>query len=155
MALNLFNRTINVSAHSNDEKHITVNGVFIDSVHELILTLTMNIDEMKIIEAAGEFRRRPHEDCAQTVNLVNNLVGLDLRQHIRKQVVHAVGEEKGCVHFEELALECIKVLNQARFTLVKLKLPDEEARALLTKKLMGGCYHFRRKDAEDSQSAAR
>lgn len=117
--MNLFNRTISVSVKKIDEQHIVVHGVFMDSYHELILSMTVNIESFTVTASQGEFRRAPQEDCLCTTKYTGNLVGIDLSRNVRRQVISAVGGEKGCVHFEELALECVKGVKQAYVRLAK------------------------------------
>lgn len=154
-ALNLFNRTITVSVHTQDEKHVIVDGVFIDSNHELVLSMTVNIEDLKVLDSSGELRRAPHQDCLETANWTKSLIGLDLTRNVRKQVIHAVGGEKGCTHFEELALECIKGIKQAMFALMKMKMPFDEVHSKIYEMLEGKCHHFRKKDKVDSNNVAR
>jgi hypothetical protein len=144
--LNLFNRTINISVNTVDEQHVQVNGVFMDSSHELVLSLNVDIDHFVITAAQGELRRAPHEDCQETAQDVQNLVGIDLNRNVRRQVVNAVGGEKGCVHFEELALECVKGVKQAKFRLLRLSRPAEEVRATIYDILEGTCHHYQKRE---------
>jgi hypothetical protein len=151
--LNLFNRTITVSVQTKDEKQVIVDGIFIDSHHELVLSMTVDIVKFKIVDANGALRRAPHEDCLDTSKLLPRLVGIDLNRNVRKQIMAAVGGEHGCTHFDELALECVKGLKQAKFRLMKVSMPKEEVNAQLYDYLKGTCYHFRRKNEEESQVA--
>jgi hypothetical protein len=142
-SLNLFNRAITVSVQSKDDEHLVVNGLFIDSNHELVLRMTVNIESLIVTEAFGEFRRAPHKDCLVTCKAIQNLQGTDLNRSIRRQVVSAVGGEGGCVHLEELSLECIKGIKQAKFSLMRLRMPQEEVHSQIYDLLEGSCHHFR------------
>lgn len=129
-----------------DEQHVQVDGVFMDSNHELVLSLNVDINNFVIIAAQGELRRAPHEDCQETAQYVRNLVGINLSRNVRRQVVNAVGGENGCVHFEELALECAKGAKQAKFCLLRLRRPAEEVRATLYDILEGTCHHYQKRE---------
>lgn len=151
--MNLFNRTITVSVQTKGEKHVAVDGIFIDSHHELYLSLTVDIETFKVTDAYGELRRGPHEDCFVTEKKPSNLVGLDLTRNVRKQIITAVGGNQGCTHFEELALECVKGLKQAKFRLMKLSMPTEEVDNLINDYLKDSCYHYRKKKTDDAEVA--
>ncbi len=153
--MNLFNRTISVSVRDIDEQHVVVDGVFIDSLHELVLSMTVNIKEFIVTASHGEFRRAPHEDCLCTVILTENLVGINLIRNVRRQVVTAVGGEKGCVHIEELALECVKGVKQANVALMRLSMPPEEVHSQIYDILEGTCHHFSTREEKDKKQVAR
>ena len=140
----LFNRTISVNVRSEKENTVTVEGVFLDSLHELCLTLEVDMESYIITSADGKLRRVPHEDCGQTQKLINNLVGVDLNRNVRKQIQAAVGLDYGCTHLTDLTLECIKGLLQAKFQLMHLTMQDEEIRGLLEQYLEGSCLHYKK-----------
>ncbi len=142
--MNIFNRSITINVRTTDNgKSVTVDGVFLDSYHELCLTLAVEMDGFTIIAANGEFRRIPHEDCNYGQKRISNLVGLRLGHGVRKQIMAAVGSEVGCTHLADLALECVKALVQAKYSLMKLSLTPEEIHIQTEEYLRGTCYHFR------------
>ncbi|HZK85640.1 MAG TPA: DUF2889 domain-containing protein [Desulfosporosinus sp.] len=141
----LFNRNITVNVRTEDEKTLTVEGVFLDSHHELCITLEVDLESYKITSADGELRRVPHLDCKQTQNLISNLVGIDLNRNVRKQILLAVGLNKGCTHLTDLTLECVKGLIQARFHLMRLRMPALEIKGIVRQYLAGSCLHFKKK----------
>lgn len=153
--MNLFNRTIAVSVKKIDEQHIVVDGVFMDSRHELVLSMTVNLESYTVTASQGEFRRAPHEDCLSTGKHTGNLVGIDLSRNVRRQVISAVGGEKGCVHFEELALECVKGVKQANVRLKRLSLPEDEVHSQMYNTLEGTCYHFRTREKREKRQVPR
>lgn len=153
--LNLFNRTITVSVKTIDEQHIVVDGIFVDSHHELTLSMTVDIENFKVTASQGEFHRAPHEDCLSTGKHTGSLVGIDLSRNVRRQVISAVGGEKGCVHFEELALECVKGVKQANVRLMRLSLPEDEVHSQMYNALEGACHHFRRQEKREKRQVAR
>ncbi len=141
--MNIFNRSITINVRTSDGKTVTVDGVFLDSYHELCLTLAVEMDEFTIIAANGEFRRIPHGDCNCGQERIPNLVGLRLAHGVRKQILAAVGMEVGCTHLAGLALECVKALVQAKYHLMQLSLTPEEVRIQSEEYLRGTCYHYR------------
>jgi len=141
----LFNRSINVNVRSADGQYLIVDGIFLDSHHEICLTLTVEIATYTIVEADGELRRTPHVDCRDTRELIKNLIGLTIDKGIRRKLQSAVGLENGCTHLFELSLECIKGLIQAKYSLMNLTMPSEQVSAYVEDYLKDSCYHYRSK----------
>lgn len=139
----LYNRTLTVNIHKAVGNSVIVNGVFLDSFHEFCLTLEVDMNTFTITKATGELKRIPQEDCKHTEGRIGNLVGLKLEHGVRKQIQVAVGSQTGCTHLADLALECVKALVQARFSLMKEVLTPEEIKKQSEAFLKGTCYHFR------------
>lgn len=144
----LFNRSISVNVRSADGNTVTVDGFFLDSHHELCLTLVVDLGINAIISAEGELRRAPHADCMITQSQIEKLIGIDLNQHVRKQVQAAVGLEQGCTHLTDLTLECVKGIIQAKFRLMHLSMGEDDFEAKTQKYLEGTCQHFAKPDVE-------
>ncbi len=140
----LFNRSITVNVRSDDTKTVTVDGVFLDSHHELCITLVVEIESRIIISAIGEFRRVPHTDCIETQEQIKKLVGVNLGKNVRKQVQAAVGLKYGCTHLTELTLECIKGLMQATYQLMHLTMKADQVNELVEQYLAGSCFHYKK-----------
>lgn len=138
----LFNRSVSVNVRSTNENTLTVDGVFLDSFHELCLTLEVDLKSYAIISANGQLRRTPHTDCAQTQERIKNLVGVNLSRNVRKQVQAAVGLESGCTHLTDLTLECVKGVIQAKFQLMLDTMQPEEIKAYVEQDLRGNCLHY-------------
>jgi Protein of unknown function (DUF2889). len=119
-----------------------VDGFFLDSHHELCLTLGVDLGSNTIISAEGELRRAPHSDCMLTQDRLEKLIGVDLNHHVRRQVQAAVGLEQGCTHLTDLTLECVKGVIQAKFRLMHLNMEPEDINAQIKKYLAGTCKHF-------------
>jgi len=140
----LFNRTINIAVTSPDQGGtLVVNGIFLDSHHEVCVTLQVDVASNRLTAAQGELRRAPRDDCYATAGLLPKLAGLELASGVRRQVLEAVGSGQGCTHLADLVLECIKGVVQARFRLLRLTLTPQEIQARLNDELAGTCYAFR------------
>lgn len=139
----LFNRSISVNVRSVDKKTLTVDGIFLDSHHELCITLGVDLESNTIVSAYGEFLRVPHTDCEESHNLIKNLVGVNLERNVRKQIQMAVGFNYGCTHITDLTLECVKGLLQAKFQLMNLTMQEQEVDGLVEQYLKGSCLHYK------------
>jgi len=141
--MNLFNRSISVNVCLEGKKMLKVNGVFLDSQHELCLTLEVDLDSYTITSADGELRRTPYTDCRQTNELIKKLIGINLQSNVRKQIQAAVGLGNGCTHLTDLTLECVKGLLQAKFQLLLLTMKPAEVHNQVKEQLKGTCLHYK------------
>lgn len=139
----LFNRSITVNVHTQDDVNAIVNGIFLDSHHELCLTLTVNLETNEVIGAEAELRRAPHPDCLEVESRVTKLIGLRLVHGVRKKIQAAVGEKDGCTHLTDLALECVKGLVQAKFNIMHRVMSPEVLEEHVWEYLKGSCHHYR------------
>jgi len=151
----LFNRSININVRSSDSTILTVNGTFLDSHHEICLTLVVDILTYTIVGAEGELLRTPHGNCRETRQLIENLIGLTIDKGIRRKLQSAVGYENGCTHLFELALECVKGLIQAKYSLMNLTLSPEQVTTYVEEYLRDSCYHYQSKHKEPSLQKAK
>ena len=140
----LFNRSITVNVRSLDGKLMTVDGFFLDSHHELCLTLGVNLESNTITSAEGEFRRAPHSDCGLTQEKIEKLIGVNLNRYVRKQIQAAVGLEHGCTHLTDLTLECVKGIIQAKFRLMQLNMEAKDIQSQVQQYLAGSCQHYKK-----------
>lgn len=140
--MNIFNRSISVNIITEDKKTATIVGVFLDTYHEICLTLTADLDTFNILTSVGEFRRTPHDDCHQCESLIPNLAGISFGPGIGKRIAAAVGMESGCTHLSDLAMECIKSLFQGKYTLLHLTQHPDETNSQVYAYLKGTCYHY-------------
>jgi Protein of unknown function (DUF2889) len=140
----LFNRSISINVRSQDEKAVTIDGVFMDSHHEICLTLEVDLESDIIKSAVGEIRRAPHTDCEQIHVRIKELIGVNLKQDVRKQIQAAIGLNEGCTHLTDLALECVKGLLQAKFVLMHRSMKPEDFYVKLEHFLDGSCLHYKK-----------
>lgn len=140
----LFNRSISVNVRTIDLKTVSVDGIFLDTHHELCMTLEVDAKSQTITAATGEFCRFPHTDCVKTQELIKKLIGINLNKNVRKQVQAAVGHKDGCTHITELTLECVKGFLQATYKLMNLAMPADEVDKLIEQYLEGSCFHYQK-----------
>ncbi|MDR3540788.1 MAG: DUF2889 domain-containing protein [Desulfosporosinus sp.] len=138
----LFNRSISVNVCLVGEKTFKVNGVFLDSLHELCLTLEADLESYTITAAEGELCRAPYTDCGHIKERIKKLAGVDLKRNVRKQVQAIVGLEHGCTHLTDLTLECVKGILQGKFQLMHHRQPEERT-VHLEQHLKGTCLHYK------------
>ncbi|ODA40157.1 DUF2889 domain-containing protein [Desulfosporosinus sp. BG] len=140
----LFNRSISINVSLVSNKIVAVNGVFLDSQHELCITLEADLESYTITSADGQLRRAPHKDCVHAQDRIKKLVGVNLNCNVRKQIQAAVGLEQGCTHLTDLTLECVKGIVQAKYQLMKLTMQEEEMKIQVEQQLNGSCLHYKK-----------
>ncbi|WP_045574300.1 DUF2889 domain-containing protein [Desulfosporosinus sp. I2] len=139
----LFNRSISVNVRLEDKETLRVEGFFLDTHHELCLSIKVDLESNTITSADGELRRVPHTDCAYTKDRIKKLIGTNLNRSVRRQIQAAVGLKEGCTHLTDLALECVKALMQARYQLMNLTMREEEVNKMVEQFLEGSCQHYK------------
>ena len=95
----LFNRSKNVIVCGKQGEY-EVEGVFIDSFHELRISLIAK--NGIITKASGCFQSSPDPVCRETADLVSRLENADLAALSRQQTGQLVGGSKGCAHLADL-----------------------------------------------------
>jgi hypothetical protein len=72
-------------------------------VHDMELRVTVQIDDMTIIESVAEMHTFPHAECPAIVPAFAGLVGLSVARGYTREVQTRFGGPKGCTHLEQLA----------------------------------------------------
>lgn len=97
----LFNRNKSVSIHETGD-FVNIEGAFVDSFHELHVSLTLRED--LVVRAEGEFSRSPDRVCRETGSLAARLENQNFVQMTKQQMAQCVGGKLGCVHLLDLIL---------------------------------------------------
>jgi hypothetical protein len=72
-------------------------------IHDMLLRLVVN-EKFDVVEAGSQTRWMPYPgNCDQHDDVYGRLVGLNLLQDFRKQMLRRVGGVLGCTHITELA----------------------------------------------------
>ena len=95
----LFNRSKNVIVCGTEGEY-GVEGVFIDSFHELRVSFTTA--RGIITKASGSFQRSPDPVCREAADLVSRLENTDLAALSRQRIGQLVGGSQGCAHLADL-----------------------------------------------------
>ncbi|MFZ3101711.1 MAG: DUF2889 domain-containing protein [Desulfitobacteriaceae bacterium] len=143
----VFNRVLTVNVRTTDGKTVSVDGVFMDSYHELYLNIIVSMDDFTIVAANSECRRIPLPDCHHVQEQVKYLVGLKMAKGIRRKIQNTIGSDYGCTHMVELAMECVRTLVAAKYSLMRGEMSNAEVMAKVEASsfFKGSCYHFRTK----------
>jgi len=98
---NLFNRSKNVAIHY-DGGAVSAEGIFIDSFHELHISL--EIEAGAIIKATSEFVRAPDPVCYETRERLFGYENKVFTALSRQEIGQSCGGGQGCAHLVDLLL---------------------------------------------------
>ena len=108
-----FQRTQVIGAEFPDEKTIRFNGIQEDHIYGMEISMSVNIEDGKILEISGNMKRYTNFVCPQAITVLPKAVGLSLRKpEWDKKVMREIGR-KGCEHLAEIIIECGRCLDSA------------------------------------------
>lgn len=138
----IFNRVKTCTVEQPADGIFEVKSTFIDSFHEINLTIQVDYKLMEIISASACMVRVPHPDCRVAESQAGNLAGIKIAHGARKAILGAVGHAHGCTHIADLALDAVKAAIQANFKIQARELSQEERTAKLYEQLAGTCHYW-------------
>jgi hypothetical protein len=108
-----FQRTQVIGAEFPDEKTIRFNGIQEDHIYGMEISMSVNIEDGKILEISGNMKRYTNFVCPQAISVLPKAIGLSLREpEWDKTVMREIGR-KGCEHLAEIVIECGRCLDSA------------------------------------------
>ncbi|MFZ3170406.1 MAG: DUF2889 domain-containing protein [Carboxydocellales bacterium] len=138
----LFNRVKSCSVEDINDGLYEAKGTFIDTFHEIHLTIQVKKDNLEIVKAKADLVRIPHKYCKEAQDRDRYLVGLKIGSGLVKAIGDAVGKELGCVHLVDLTLDLTKAVMIANTKVVELSLNKEEMLDKYIGLFSGTCYHW-------------
>ncbi len=138
----VFNRVKSTTVLEQNKDTLLVQGLFIDSFHEINFELQVDRKAMCVLSARADMVRIPHPDCREALQQLAALEGIKIGHGARKAIASAVGNTAGCTHLADLALDAFKAVIQANFQLQKRELTADEQLAKLSEQLGGTCYYW-------------
>jgi hypothetical protein len=116
--LKLFNRSKFISGEEIDEFIIKVEASLLDTVHEIELSITVDLRKLEIIDARSSMLRVPYSHCYKVEDLAKNLIGLNVINKGRsKSVFDLIGGKQGCLIMVELAKDALTIMSQTAVSL--------------------------------------
>ncbi|MHB1126062.1 MAG: DUF2889 domain-containing protein [Bacillota bacterium] len=122
----LYRRYVSSSVRGLPERRARVHSVLCDTFHEAHLEMEVDRNTTGIIKVSGEMTRAPHYDfCAQTVGMLDRLVGLKATFGTARAIRDAVSGSEGCSRWEELALSAVGAFMDGNDALNYHEMPPE------------------------------
>ncbi|KJS18396.1 MAG: hypothetical protein VR69_00785 [Peptococcaceae bacterium BRH_c4b] len=135
--MKIFNRSKFISGKKIDKFIIQIEATLVDTVHEMELTITVDLKDMVIIDARSSMLRVPYSHCHKVSDLVKNLVGLKVINNGQaKSVSQLTGGKQGCLVLEELSQDALKAISQTGASLI----PPNQYEHIIDSYTHGSCY---------------
>lgn len=138
----VFNRLKSCSVDEIDDNLLEVRGIFIDTLHEISLTWQIKKDNLEIIQAKMNMARVPNAYCSEVQGRERYLIGIKIGPGARKAILNAVGNEHGCTHLADLAIDMAKSLHVSDNKIRERQLTKEEILNKYMHKYDSTCHHW-------------
>ena len=102
-----------VGAEILDKKTIRFKGIQEDHIYGMEIEMDVNIPDGQILAIKGWMKRYTIPLCPGAVDVLQDAVGMNLRQEKWEQTVMREIGRKGCQHFAEIIIECGRCMDQA------------------------------------------
>jgi len=111
-----FNRSQVIGAEFPDEDTVRFYGIQDDHIYSMEINMDVGIAGGNILAVDGIMKRYTTFVCPEAVPVLQNAVGMSLREEgWERRIMKEIGR-KGCEHFAEIIIECGRCLDQARMT---------------------------------------
>jgi hypothetical protein len=111
-----FNRSQVIGAEFPDEDTIRFNGIQVDHIYSMEINMDVRISDGEILTIEGLMKRYTNFVCPEAGPVLQNAVGMSLREEgWDRRIMKEIGR-KGCEHFAEIIIECGRSLDQARLS---------------------------------------
>jgi hypothetical protein len=108
-----FNRSQLIGAEFLIGDLIRFNGIQEDHIYGMEVQLDVSLKDGVIKRVTGEMKRYTNDVCPRAIPILQQAVGLSLREEgWDAKVMREIGR-KGCEHFAEIIIECGRCLDQA------------------------------------------
>lgn len=108
-----FSRSQVIGAEFPDEETVRFNGIQVDHIYSMEINMDVRIADGEILAIEGHMKRYTNFVCPRAVPVLQNAVGMSLREaDWDRRIMKEIGR-KGCEHFAEIIIECGRSLDQA------------------------------------------
>jgi hypothetical protein len=108
-----FNRSQVISAEFPDEETVRFNGIQVDHIYSMEINMDVRLSDGEIMAIEGLMKRYTNFVCPEAAPVLQNAVGMSLREEgWDRRIMKEIGR-RGCEHFAEIIIECGRSLDQA------------------------------------------
>jgi hypothetical protein len=111
-----FSRSMLVGGEFLEENLLRFHGTLEDHIYAMEIQLDVRLPEGIISSIQGRMKRYTTPVCPQAVKVLQNAVGMSLREEGWVSRMNREIGRKGCQHFAAILIECGRCLDQARMT---------------------------------------
>jgi hypothetical protein len=111
-----FNRSQVIGAEFPKEETIKFNGVQVDHIYSMEINMDVRVSDGEILAIEGFMKRYTNFVCPQAIPVLQNTVGMSLKEEgWERRIMKEIGR-RGCEHFAEIIIECGHSFDQARLS---------------------------------------
>lgn len=111
-----FSRSQLIGVEFPDGDTARFHGIQDDHIYAMEVEMDVRISDGVITAIQGWMKRYTTPVCPKAIDLLQNAVGMSLREKGWMDTVFREVGRKGCEHFAEIVNECGRCLDQARLT---------------------------------------
>ncbi len=111
-----FSRTLLVGAEFLDDTTLRFYGTLEDHIYAMEIQMDVRVGDGVIAAIQGRMKRYSTPVCPKAVDVLQQAVGISLREEGWISRVNREVGRKGCQHFGEILIECGRCLDSARLT---------------------------------------
>lgn len=100
--MSLFRRTIDIDINPGPETELILVTTLQDMFHDIRLTLIVDREDYRIIKAAVDMERIPHDNCHMVKEKVASLAGVRVGPGFTKEVLSRFKGAQGCPNMANL-----------------------------------------------------
>lgn len=100
-------RDIGIEAFELTDGKMMLEATFLDPYHLIRLNITLEPHSRTIIGAKCEFTNYPHTQCVGLATKAKEIIGIQIKRGVTKEILSKIGGCDGCVHLKELVLETV------------------------------------------------
>ncbi len=111
-----FSRNIFVGGEFPGEALLRLYGVLEDHIYGMEIEMDVTLPDGVITSIHGRMKRYTTSVCPKAAEVLQNAVGISLREPGWISKINREIGRKGCTHFAEILIECGRCLDAARLT---------------------------------------
>ena len=109
-----FSRSMLVGAEFLDETTVRFHGILEDHMYAMEIQMDVRVPDGVIAAIEGSMKRYTNPVCPKAVDVLQDAVGVSLREEGWASRIYREIGRKGCQHFAEILIECGRCLDLAR-----------------------------------------
>ncbi|MFC1884119.1 CehA/McbA family metallohydrolase [Thermodesulfobacteriota bacterium] len=108
-----FNRNKLVTIARESADTLKVHGALDDDIYGLEIDLEVNLPKMEILSIEGRWNRFTTPECPRSEKVLQEAVGISIKDEDFKDKVQKIISRKACRHFANIFLECCHSVKEA------------------------------------------
>ncbi len=111
-----FSRTLLVGGELLGQEAVLFHGILEDNIYAMEIQMNVNPSSGIIAAIQGQMKRYTTPVCPRAVDILQNAVGISLRDEGWISRINREVGQKGCQHFAEILIECGRCLTSVLLT---------------------------------------